>query len=132
MPLSGLLEGDFFNRYIKIGTCDNFLCSHTYIAPPVFVILLIAHFIAGNILMLSEGRPGVDDRYSLKDGKLVPERSCLPSCAIECWLILISGVLRLELAKDKYERCGLVGQPVRDAGRKHFKTRYGGYGLSVD
>ncbi|KAF6220904.1 hypothetical protein HO133_002584 [Letharia lupina] len=79
MPLSGLLEGDFFNRYIKIG----------------------------NILMLSEGRPGVDDRYSLKDGKLVPER-----------------VLRLELAKDKYERCGLVGQPVRDAGRKHLKTRY--------
>lgn len=40
-------------------------------------------------------------------------------------LNLNSGVLRLELAKDKYERCGLVGQPVRDAGRKHIKTRYG-------
>lgn len=51
--------------------------------------------------MLSEGRPGVDDRYSLKDG-----------------------VLRLELAKHIYERCGLVGQPIRDAGRKHMKTRY--------
>lgn len=40
-------------------------------------------------------------------------------------LILISGILRLELAKDKYERCGLVGYPIRDAGRKHIKTRYG-------
>ena len=40
-------------------------------------------------------------------------------------LISISGILRLELAKDKYERCGLVGQPIRDAGRKHMKTRYG-------
>lgn len=40
-------------------------------------------------------------------------------------LNLISGILRLELAKDKYERCGLVGHPIRDAGRKHIKTRYG-------
>ena len=42
-------------------------------------------------------------------------------------LILISGILRLELAKDRYERCGLVGQPIRDVGRKHIKTRYGEY-----
>lgn len=40
-------------------------------------------------------------------------------------LIFSSGVLRLEIAKHKYERCGLVGQPIRDAGRKHMKTRYG-------
>lgn len=40
-------------------------------------------------------------------------------------VIIFSGILRLELAKDKYERCGLVGHPIRDAGRKHIKTRYG-------
>ena len=48
----------------------------------------------------------------------------------ESLLILISGILRLELAKDKYERCGLVGQPIRDAGRKHIKTRFGEYDWS--
>ena len=42
-------------------------------------------------------------------------------------LMIILGVLRLELAKDKYERCGLVGEPIRDAGRKHIKTRFGEY-----
>ena len=42
-------------------------------------------------------------------------------------VILMSGILRLELAKDKYERCGLVGQPIRDAGQKHIKTRFGEY-----
>lgn len=82
--------------------------------------------------MLSEGRPGVDDRYSLMDGKLVFERGYSPSCAIDRLLTLISGVLRLELAKDKYERCGLVGHPIRDAGRKHIKTRYGEYNLFVE
>ena len=45
----------------------------------------------------------------------------------ELFLILISGILRLELAKDKYERCGLVGLPIRDAGRRHIKTRFGEY-----
>lgn len=30
--------------------------------------------------MLSEGRPGVDDRYSLKDGKLVTESTRARSC----------------------------------------------------
>lgn len=35
------------------------------------------------------------------------------------------GQLRLELPKDVYERAGLMGRPIRDAGRKHMKTRYG-------
>lgn len=35
------------------------------------------------------------------------------------------GQLRLELAKEKYERSGLVGKPMPDGGRKHVKTRYG-------
>lgn len=34
------------------------------------------------------------------------------------------GVLCLELAKESYERSGLVGKPMRDGGRKHLKTRY--------
>ncbi|KAL8865661.1 MAG: hypothetical protein Q9198_009217, partial [Flavoplaca austrocitrina] len=36
-----------------------------------------------------------------------------------------SGLLRLEIPKDLYERAGLVGQAIRDVGRKHMKTRYG-------
>ncbi|KAL8966908.1 MAG: hypothetical protein Q9197_005724 [Variospora fuerteventurae] len=40
MPLSALLDGEFFNIYIK----------------------------SGNIMMLSEGRAGIDSLYSLKDG----------------------------------------------------------------
>ncbi|KAL8854565.1 MAG: hypothetical protein Q9221_000600 [Calogaya cf. arnoldii] len=35
-----------------------------------------------------------------------------------------SGHLRLEIPKDEYERAGLVGDAIRDAGRKHVKTRY--------
>ena len=42
-----------------------------------------------------------------------------------CQLLYPAGILRLELARDKYERCGLVGKPIRDAGRKHIETRYG-------
>jgi len=38
---------------------------------------------------------------------------------------LCSGVLRLELPKEVYERVGLVGTPIRDGGRKHLKSRYG-------
>lgn len=31
----------------------------------------------------------------------------------------------MELSKEKYERCGLSGQPICDGGRKHIKARYG-------
>lgn len=37
----------------------------------IFIWLISSHLVSGNILMLSEGRPGVDDRYSLKDGQPV-------------------------------------------------------------
>lgn len=73
MSPSALLEGDFFNTYIK----------------------------AGNILMISEGRSGSDNIYTLKDG-----------------------ILRLELGKEVYERTGLTGKPIRSGGRKHAKERY--------
>ncbi|KAB8236312.1 ribonuclease P protein subunit p40 [Aspergillus alliaceus] len=73
MSLSSLLEGDFFNTYIK----------------------------AGNILMISEGRSGSDNVYTLRDG-----------------------ILKLELGKEIFERTGLTGKPIRSGGRKHVKERY--------
>ncbi|PWY95071.1 hypothetical protein BO94DRAFT_456164 [Aspergillus sclerotioniger CBS 115572] len=73
MSLSSLLEGDFFNTYIKIG----------------------------NILMISEGRSGSDNVFTLKDG-----------------------ILKLELGKEIFERTGLTGKPIRSGGRKHAKERY--------
>ncbi|KIW13387.1 hypothetical protein PV08_08575 [Exophiala spinifera] len=73
MKLEDVLQGDFFNGYIK----------------------------RGNILMLSEGEPGVDEVFSLRQG-----------------------VLRLELAQEVYKRAGLQGVPIRSGGRKHVKSRY--------
>lgn len=74
MKLHDLLTGDFFNDYIK----------------------------TGNIVMLSEGRPGVDNSFSL-----------------------VEGVLRLEIDKPTFERVGLEGNVVDGLGRKHAKGRYG-------
>ncbi|KNG86645.1 hypothetical protein ANOM_004361 [Aspergillus nomiae NRRL 13137] len=73
MSLSSLLEGDFFNTYIK----------------------------SGNVLMISEGRSGSDNVFTLRDG-----------------------VLKLELGKEVFERTGLTGKPIRSGGRKHAKERY--------
>lgn len=52
-------------------------------------------------MMLSEGRPLVDNVFSLFDGKL-----------------------RLELDRPTYERCGLQGISIEDGGRKHQKSRW--------
>ncbi|KAI0106505.1 ribonuclease P 40kDa subunit [Nemania sp. FL0031] len=60
MTLGQVLEGDFFTQYIKIG----------------------------NIMMLSEGKVGIDNVFSIKDGKLM-----------------------MYLDKETYERAGLVGKP---------------------
>ncbi|KAJ6089727.1 hypothetical protein N7467_004943 [Penicillium canescens] len=73
MAPSALLEHDFFNTYIK----------------------------SGNILMISEGRSGSDNVFTLRDG-----------------------VLRMELGKEIYERTGLTGKPFRSGGRKHAKERF--------
>ncbi|PSN72802.1 hypothetical protein BS50DRAFT_568403 [Corynespora cassiicola Philippines] len=73
MKLGELLDGEFFTEYIK----------------------------KGNIIMLSEGRPLIDNVFSLCDG-----------------------VLRLELDRPTYERCGLQGTPIEDGGRKHQKGRW--------
>ena len=73
LPLSGLIEGEFYRVYVK----------------------------AGNVSMLSRGRPGLDPLYTLRNG-----------------------TLRLELPKEVYERTGLVGSAIRDGGRKHVKTHF--------
>jgi ribonuclease P/MRP protein subunit RPP40 len=59
LPLSALLEGDFFNIYIKSGTFIAYICH-------IFQICSLISL--GNVLMLSEGRPGVDNVFSLADG----------------------------------------------------------------
>lgn len=78
--------------------------------------------------MLSEGRPGIDDKFSLKDGEKSLQISSRSfewhvrwGVAAEC----TSGQLQLNLAKENYERSGLAGQAVKDGGRKHLKTRFG-------
>ncbi|KAF1944540.1 hypothetical protein EJ02DRAFT_94956 [Clathrospora elynae] len=73
MKLGELLESEFLESYIK----------------------------QGNIMMLSEGRLLVDDRFELYEG-----------------------VLRMELTRPTYERCGLQGKPIEDGGKKHKKQRW--------
>ncbi|KAL4811223.1 ribonuclease P 40kDa subunit-domain-containing protein [Aspergillus unguis] len=73
MALPSLVEGDFFNTYIK----------------------------SGNVLMISEGRSGLDNVFTLREG-----------------------VLKLELGKEDYERTGLTGKSIRTGGRKHAKERF--------
>ncbi|OCT52000.1 ribonuclease P [Cladophialophora carrionii] len=74
MRLEEVLKGEFFTEYIK----------------------------KGNVLIISEGEPGVDDSFSLKEG-----------------------MLRMELSKASYESAGLQGVPVSTSGgRKHVKSRY--------
>ncbi|KNG51267.1 ribonuclease rpp40 [Stemphylium lycopersici] len=73
MKLGEILEGEFLEGYIK----------------------------QGNIMMLSEGRALVDDRFELYEG-----------------------ILRMELTRPTYERCGLQGTPIEDGGKKHQKRRW--------
>ncbi|KAJ5168281.1 uncharacterized protein N7482_003875 [Penicillium canariense] len=70
---SDLLEHEFFNAYIK----------------------------SGNILMISEGRAGSDNVFTLHDG-----------------------ILKIELGREIFERTGLTGKPIRSGGRKHQKDRF--------
>jgi ribonuclease P/MRP protein subunit RPP40 len=73
LPLAALLEGSFFTEYIK----------------------------KGDILMLSEGRPGLDNVYMLK-----------------------AGVLSLYLDKETYERSGLTGRPDGAKGARGTRARW--------
>ncbi|KAH7397111.1 ribonuclease P 40kDa subunit-domain-containing protein [Pyrenochaeta sp. MPI-SDFR-AT-0127] len=73
MTLGEIIESEFLESYIK----------------------------QGNIMMLSEGRPRVDNRFDLYEG-----------------------ILRMELDRPTYERCGLQGVPIEDGGKKHQKQRW--------
>lgn len=78
-------------------------------------------------MMLSEGHPSMDSRFSLYEGKhdmrygASSRRLRLCACfgAERC-----VGILRLELLKEVYERTGLKGSLIGDGGRKHIKSRY--------
>lgn len=73
MKLAEILEPEFLDGYIK----------------------------QGNIAMLSEGRPLVDNFFELYEG-----------------------ILKMELDRPTYERCGLQGTPIEDGGKKHQKQRW--------
>ncbi|KAI0421113.1 ribonuclease P 40kDa subunit-domain-containing protein [Xylaria grammica] len=73
LTLGQVLEGDFFTQYIKIG----------------------------NIMMLSEGKVGTDNVFSIKDGKLT-----------------------MYLDKETYERAGLVGKPHGAKGARGLQPRW--------
>ncbi|KAK1080859.1 hypothetical protein LTR33_005183 [Friedmanniomyces endolithicus] len=90
MKLSDIIEGDFFNHYVKAG-------AYGWLAPGVHVLISGV----GNIVMLSQGRPGIDPVYLLSEG-----------------------MLRLEVNKVMYERMGLEGKVIPGEGRKHVKARF--------
>ncbi|KAK4173083.1 ribonuclease P 40kDa subunit-domain-containing protein [Triangularia setosa] len=73
MSLHDILTGDFFSNYIK----------------------------QGNILMISEGRRGIDNVFALKNGHLT-----------------------MFLDKEAYERAGLVGKPHGVKGKRGLKPRW--------
>ncbi|KAJ3578178.1 hypothetical protein NPX13_g2393 [Xylaria arbuscula] len=73
MTLRQVLEGDFFTEYIKIG----------------------------NVMMVSEGKIGVDNVISLKDGKLT-----------------------MYLDRETYEQAGLVGKPHGVKGARGSQPRW--------
>ncbi|KAH9844608.1 Ribonuclease P 40kDa (Rpp40) subunit [Teratosphaeria destructans] len=73
IKLGDIIERNFLNHYVK----------------------------TGNVLMLSEGRAGVDNVFQLNEG-----------------------ILRLEVDKVTYERMGLPGNPIPSAGRKHVRARF--------
>ncbi|KAK4233888.1 ribonuclease P 40kDa subunit-domain-containing protein [Achaetomium macrosporum] len=73
MSLHDLLSGEFFTEYIK----------------------------KGNVLMLSEGRRGIDNVFALR-----------------------SGTLTMFLDKEAYERAGLVGKPHGAKGKRGTKPRW--------
>lgn len=108
LPLSALLEGDFFTEYIKIGEAYERIGN--------------LHFLTdfpGNVLMLSKGRIGADNVFSLSEGKLLR----FGHIEIE-HLLTSSGILTLHLDKESYERSGLVGKPEGIKGKREHRPRW--------
>lgn len=59
MSLGEIIEGDFFNHYIKTGESKQYYYDGNS---------SILSCLTGNILMLSEGRRGIDNVFSLREG----------------------------------------------------------------
>ncbi|KAL8643591.1 MAG: hypothetical protein Q9210_007621, partial [Variospora velana] len=87
------------------------------------------HFCQAQIILPEELHNIIWENVTRKLQPLEYSRVIMPLSALldgEFFNIYIkSGQLRLELLKETYEKVGLVGDPIRDAGRKHVKTRYG-------
>jgi len=73
--------------------------------------------------MISEGRSGTDNVFSLRDGECLGD-FCPPHRLVLTHGYWWLGILRLELGKETFERTGLSGKPIRGGGRKHAKERY--------
>jgi len=70
-------------------------------------------------MMLSQGRIGIDDVYSLRDGE--------PPTPVSRFRLLdadVSGVLTMFLDREAYERAGLVGKPHGVKGDRGLKPRW--------
>jgi ribonuclease P/MRP protein subunit RPP40 len=68
--------------------------------------------------MLSEGRAGIDNVYSLKEGRY-------PEFLVSEQLIqIVIGILTLHLDKESYERAGIVGKPEGVKGTRGTKPRW--------
>jgi ribonuclease P/MRP protein subunit RPP40 len=73
-------------------------------------------------MMLSEGRIGIDNVYSLKGGM----------CAMTSLLRRFAdpvGILTLFLDREAYERAGLVGKPHGVKGKRGLKPRWSGFSM---
>ena len=75
-------------------------------------------------MMLSEGRPGIDNCFRLKDGTLGHLDILRVINVCQRLITNQTGILTLELEKESYERAGLVGKSVWSGGRRHVKSRY--------
>jgi ribonuclease P/MRP protein subunit RPP40 len=62
LPLSVILEGEFFNEYVKKGRFQ-FQSQRKTLGSRALLINS-----TGNVLMLSEGQRGITNMFSLKDG----------------------------------------------------------------
>jgi ribonuclease P/MRP protein subunit RPP40 len=68
--------------------------------------------------MLSEGKIGVDNVYSLREGMT-------QDLDVKVKLTCSLGVLTLHLNKESYERAGIVGQPEGVKGKRGTKPLCG-------
>jgi ribonucleases P/MRP protein subunit RPP40 len=74
--------------------------------------------------MLSEGSHGVDDVFSLKDGKLDVNCTRLFYVVRPPNAKALVGILTLSLGKESYERAGLAGKPDGIKGMRGTRHRW--------